>query len=45
MGADLIAFPEVYPQIVVPEWYHHSEPAEGGTLAGVRELGQALQDV
>ncbi len=40
MGADLVAFPEVYPQIVVADWYHHPEPADGGTLSGVRELAK-----
>ena len=43
MGADLVAFPEVYPQIAVPDLFHHAEPADGGTLPRVRELAKALK--
>jgi predicted amidohydrolase len=40
MGADLVAFPETYPQLAVPDPYHHAEPADGGTLPRVRELAK-----
>ena len=40
MGADLVAFPEIYPQIVVPDPFHHAEPTDGGTLVRVRELAR-----
>src|SRR5581483_4160300 len=29
MGADLVAFTEVYPQLATPNLFHHPEPAEG----------------
>lgn len=40
MGADLVAFPEVYPQLAVSDPFHHAEPADGGTLVRVRELAK-----
>ncbi len=40
MGADLVAFPEVYPQLATTDPYHHAEPAAGGTLDRVRELAR-----
>ncbi|HEV3163783.1 MAG TPA: carbon-nitrogen hydrolase family protein [Isosphaeraceae bacterium] len=40
MGADLIAFPEHYPQIAVSDIAHHAEPHEGGTLDRVREAAK-----
>ncbi|WZO99634.1 carbon-nitrogen hydrolase family protein [Isosphaeraceae bacterium EP7] len=40
MGADLVAFPEIYPQVTVVDPYHHAEPAEGGTLDRARELAR-----
>src|SRR5262245_7177047 len=40
MGADLVAFPEVYPQLALTDPFHHPEPAEGGTLGPVRELAK-----
>src|SRR5262245_61170847 len=36
MGADLVAFPEVYPQLALSDPFHHAEPSEGGTLEQVR---------
>jgi predicted amidohydrolase len=40
MGADLVAFPEVYPQLALSDPFHHAEPAEGGTLIPIQELAQ-----
>lgn len=40
MGADLIAFPEAYPQRSAPDPFHFAEPAAGGTLDAVRELAR-----
>src|SRR5271170_1775494 len=40
MGADLVAFPELYPQLALPDPYHHAEPSDGGTIARVRELAK-----
>jgi len=40
MGADLIAFTEIYPQLALADPFHHPEPAEGGTLERVRELAR-----
>ncbi len=37
MGADLVAFTEIYPQLAVADAFHHPEPTEGGTLDRVRE--------
>jgi predicted amidohydrolase len=38
MGADLVAFPEVYPQVATPDAAHFPEPADGGSLGRVRDL-------
>jgi predicted amidohydrolase len=43
MGADLVAFTEIYPQLAVSDPYHHAEPAEGGTLPRVCELAKKHQ--
>src|SRR4051812_28706067 len=40
MGADLVAFPEIYPQLALADAFHHAEPTEGGTLDRVRELAR-----
>lgn len=40
MGADLVAFTEVYPQLALPDTFHQSEPAEAGTLPHARELAK-----
>jgi predicted amidohydrolase len=40
MGADLVAFPEIYPQLALADPFHHPEPTEGGTLDRVRELAR-----
>lgn len=40
MGADLVAFPEIYPQLALPDPYHHAEPTEGGSLDLIRELAR-----
>lgn len=40
MGADLVAFPEIYPQLALADPFHHAEPSDGGTLARVRELAR-----
>jgi predicted amidohydrolase len=40
MGADLIAFPECYPQVGASDPFHHGEPADGGTLVRIRELAR-----
>jgi predicted amidohydrolase len=40
MGADLVAFPEVYPQLALTDPFHHPEPSDGGTLDQVRELAK-----
>lgn len=37
MGAELVAFPECYPQLAVGDVFHHAEPADGGTLTRARE--------
>jgi predicted amidohydrolase len=37
MGADLVAFPECYPQLALSDITHHAEPHDGGTLERVRE--------
>ena len=37
MGADLVAFTEVYPQLALADPFHHPEPTESGTLERVRE--------
>ncbi len=40
MGADLVAFPEVYPQLALSDPFHHAEPSEGGTLEEVCALAK-----
>jgi predicted amidohydrolase len=40
MGAELVAFPEVYPQLALTDLFHHAEPADGGTLDQVRDLAR-----
>jgi predicted amidohydrolase len=40
MGANLIAFPECYPQLALADVFHHAEPQDGGTLDRVRELAK-----
>jgi predicted amidohydrolase len=40
MGAALVAFPEVYPQLAVADTFHHPEPTEGGSLDRVREAAR-----
>jgi predicted amidohydrolase len=42
MGADLVAFPEIYPQLALADPYHHAEPTEGGSLDRIRELARSL---
>ena len=39
-GADLVAFPECYPQLAIGHIYHNAEPSEGGTLDRVREAAR-----
>ncbi|GIW87193.1 MAG: hypothetical protein KatS3mg108_1517 [Isosphaeraceae bacterium] len=36
LGADLVAFPEAYPQRALPDPFHVAEAATGGTLDRVR---------
>jgi predicted amidohydrolase len=43
MGADLVAFPEVYPQVALADPYHHAEPRAGGTLDRIREVARRLK--
>jgi predicted amidohydrolase len=40
MGADLVAFPEIYPQLAVSDPFHHAEPTDKGTIEQVRELAK-----
>src|SRR5271165_6125955 len=40
MGADLVAFTEIYPQLALADPFHHAEPSEGGSLLRVRELAR-----
>ena len=40
MGADIIAFPEVYPQLAVKEMYAHAEQEGGGTLDAIRQMAR-----
>jgi predicted amidohydrolase len=40
MGADLVAFTEIYPQLALADPFHHAEPSEGGTLNRIRELAK-----
>ncbi len=41
MGADIVAFPEVYPQLACPNMVARAEPEDGGTLDAVRDLARA----
>jgi predicted amidohydrolase len=43
MGAELVAFTEVFPQSSTPNLLHHAEPADGGTLPRVCELARKLK--
>jgi len=44
MGADLVAFPEVYPQLGCPgPLTEHAESEDGGTLDTIRELAREHQ--
>jgi len=40
MGADLVSFPEIYPQLAVSDAYHNPEPAESGSLDRAREAAR-----
>ena len=40
MGADLVAFTEIYPQLALADPFHHPEPSEGGTLDRIQELAR-----
>lgn len=40
MGADLVAFTEVYPQLGIQDPFHHAEPHDGGSLPRVQELAR-----
>ncbi len=40
MGADLVAFTEIYPQLALGDPFHHAEPHDGGTLPRVCELAK-----
>src|SRR5256885_5768073 len=40
MGADIVAFPEVYPQLALHDLMDREEPEEEGTLEPVRELAR-----
>jgi predicted amidohydrolase len=40
MGADLVAFTEIYPQLALADPFHHAEPSEGGSLNHARELAR-----
>jgi predicted amidohydrolase len=43
LGADLVAFPEVYPQLALSDAWHSPEPTESGTIDRVRELARACK--
>jgi len=43
MGADIVAFPEIYPQAAAPNAYEAIEPYDGGTLTRIRELCRELR--
>jgi predicted amidohydrolase len=43
MGADLVAFPEIYPQLALADPYHHPEPALGGTLTQICNLAKRFR--
>ena len=38
MGADIVVFPEVYPQLCARPCTAFAEPEEGGTLNSIRDL-------
>lgn len=40
MGADLVAFTEIYPQLALADPFHHAEPSEGGSLERVQALAR-----
>lgn len=40
LGADIVAFPEVYPQLRTDNFADHAEPETGGTLEAVREMAR-----
>jgi predicted amidohydrolase len=40
MGADLIAFPECYPQLALSDRWHRAEPHDGGSLIRAREAAR-----
>src|SRR5437879_989556 len=40
MGADLVAFPEIYPQLALADPFHHPETTGGGSLDRIRELAR-----
>jgi hypothetical protein len=40
MGADILAFPEVYPQLCTSDFIAAAEPQEGGTLDHIRQLAR-----
>jgi len=42
MGADIVAFPEVYPQLRASDLYAAAEPADGGTLLTIQEMARDL---
>jgi predicted amidohydrolase len=43
MGADLVAFPEVYPQLRTPNMYEAAEPHDGGTLVWAQEQARRFR--
>ncbi|MFO0909118.1 MAG: carbon-nitrogen hydrolase family protein [Isosphaeraceae bacterium] len=43
MGAELIAFPEIYPQLALTDPFHHPEPTESGSLNRIRDLARELK--
>jgi predicted amidohydrolase len=40
MGAELVAFPEAYPQLGTSDVFHHAEPVDGGSLPRIQELAK-----
>ncbi|HOQ30592.1 MAG: carbon-nitrogen hydrolase family protein [Armatimonadetes bacterium] len=42
MGAEIVAFPEIYPQIAAPDHYAAAEPHDGGTLPAIQALCREL---
>ncbi|MCC6443175.1 MAG: carbon-nitrogen hydrolase family protein [Armatimonadetes bacterium] len=43
MGADIVAFPEVYPQLRASNLYAATEPADGGSLPAIQERARELK--